>query len=281
MNSIWTKRDFIDFVPRNNLKDLNLHIEMNEFESAYLCGLIKKYEPKNIIEIGVAAGGTSCIMLEAINEYSLKSRLYSVDAAEVFYRDKSKQCGFQASELFKDSNWSLHIGNFLPEIISEITKGVFKFDFVILDTRHVLPGEVLDFLVVLPFLNPNSIIVLHDINLMHYIREFYNPQLYATNLLYTTMVCDKFYCMDYSYGNILPNIGGGMITSDTYKYIDNVFMLLSMKWYYLPDTPQFILYKSFFDKYYGNEYGDYFMWCRDINKVSFSVQYEQDKKSVL
>ena len=38
-----------------------------------------------------------------------------------------------------------------------------KFDFIFLDTAHSAPGEILNFIELLPFLNENAILVLHEI----------------------------------------------------------------------------------------------------------------------
>ena len=38
-----------------------------------------------------------------------------------------------------------------------------KFDFVFLDSAHVSPGEFINFIEVLPFLNDNAIIVFLDV----------------------------------------------------------------------------------------------------------------------
>ena len=47
--------------------------EMSEFESAFLCGLLKKFRPKKILEIGVAAGGTTAVMLQCLEDMKLDS----------------------------------------------------------------------------------------------------------------------------------------------------------------------------------------------------------------
>lgn len=36
---------------------------MSEFDSAFLCGIIKKQKPKKILELGIASGGTTAIIM--------------------------------------------------------------------------------------------------------------------------------------------------------------------------------------------------------------------------
>ena len=40
--------------------------EMSEFESGFLCGILKDYKPKKIVEVGVAGGATTAIILECM-----------------------------------------------------------------------------------------------------------------------------------------------------------------------------------------------------------------------
>lgn len=56
------------YEPVNILKQLSgeYTAEMSEEQSAFLCGLLKKYRPNKIVEIGVAAGGTTAVMLNCI-----------------------------------------------------------------------------------------------------------------------------------------------------------------------------------------------------------------------
>ena len=57
----------LDLEPRNKilpkLPAVPREPEMSEFESAFLCGAIKQFRPKKILEVGVAAGATTAIIL--------------------------------------------------------------------------------------------------------------------------------------------------------------------------------------------------------------------------
>ena len=75
-------------------KDIAYEAEMTEWELAFLCGLIKKYKPKKLLEIGVAAGGTTAILLNCLDCLNLKSEFYSVDYSKKFYRDPKYNTGF-------------------------------------------------------------------------------------------------------------------------------------------------------------------------------------------
>ena len=47
-------------------------------DQKFLYSLIRKFEPKKLLEIGVSAGGSSSLILNAIKELP-NSKLYSID----------------------------------------------------------------------------------------------------------------------------------------------------------------------------------------------------------
>lgn len=66
-------------------------VEMSPRQLAFLCGLIKEYKPQKIVEIGVAAGGTSSVILNCISLLGLETEMYSIDLSPYYYRDRSKK----------------------------------------------------------------------------------------------------------------------------------------------------------------------------------------------
>ena len=142
--------------------------EMQPEESAFVCGLIRKYRPKKILEVGVAAGGTTAIILNCLSLLDIDADLYSVDLSEKYYRDSSLKTGFlaeSAKKILKNSRHTTYYGYYLPECIESIGDGI---DFVILDTVHSLPGELLDFLVSLNKLTNGAVVVMHDVLLPYW-----------------------------------------------------------------------------------------------------------------
>ena len=67
--------------------------EMSELQLSMLCGLIKEYRPQKIVEVGVAAGGTTAVILNCLSLIELDTWVYSVDLSERYYRDTSKKTG--------------------------------------------------------------------------------------------------------------------------------------------------------------------------------------------
>lgn len=69
-------------------------VEMTRFELATLCGLIKLKNPKNILEVGVASGGTSLIILNTLEILNLHATLYSCDINERYYANREHETGY-------------------------------------------------------------------------------------------------------------------------------------------------------------------------------------------
>lgn len=230
--------------------------EMSEFDSAFVCGMIKEFKPKKILEVGVAAGGSTAILLECIDMLGLRNEceVISVDLSEIYWRDVgtafSRKSGFLAEEYLlntaKSFNHKFLLGNVLPHYIEDIGGNI---DMVILDTAHMLPGEVLDIITVLPFLSKDAKVILHDVALSHYKQDYY----IATQVLFDSIVADKIVPLDlFPDHNIpLPNIAAFTVTSDTTKYIESEFYALTLPWRYMPTDDELNSYRTFFSKHYN------------------------------
>lgn len=123
-------------------------------QKEFLNGLIRKFEPKKIVEIGVASGGSSIIILNAIKDIK-NAHLYSIDLKP------KHNIGYYVKKFYPDflNNWSLYKGNIAAKFIENIG----NIDMILIDSAHFEPGEILDFLIVLPFLKDSEIVCFHDI----------------------------------------------------------------------------------------------------------------------
>lgn len=74
--------------------------EMTDFQQAFLCGLIREKKPRKILEVGVAAGGTTAVILNCVNMVNAgdSCEMYSLDISDRWYRDDSKETGFVVKE---------------------------------------------------------------------------------------------------------------------------------------------------------------------------------------
>ena len=74
----------------------NNYAEMTCWQLSFLCGLIKKYSPRKILELGVSAGGTSAVLMNTLTILGSEAKYYSVDIAENYYVDERQKTGFVA-----------------------------------------------------------------------------------------------------------------------------------------------------------------------------------------
>ncbi|MBE6035981.1 MAG: class I SAM-dependent methyltransferase [Clostridiales bacterium] len=255
------------------IENIGREPEMTEFESAFLCGLIKKFKPKKILEVGIAAGGTSAIILKCLDMIKLhQANLISVDLNRQFYKNIEKESGFLADQvkINGDIKHTKILGKYLPEIIETIGCDI---DFFVLDTVHFLPGELLDFPVALPFLSENCIFCLHD-----FAYHIGKPNGFSNQLLYDTIVADKIINYGPSKENIFfPNIAAARLNSDTRKYIYYYFNAFSMPWKYMPKETELNIYNNFYKKYY-KDIAFIFDLCCKANKKSMAQQQAQQQK---
>ena len=209
----------------------------------FINGLIRKYKPKNCLEIGVANGGSSILILNAIKDIP-NSSLISLDLNTQLYYNKAKKTGYRVNQYFPEltKNWKLLTGQ-QPHLF--LIKLNMKFDFVFLDTAHSAPGELLNFIELLPFLNENAIFVLHDI-LWHFYSKI---KFYPSNVhLYPAIYGDKVLLKD-KYGSI-ENMGAVFLYNNQESHYLDYFCLLLTFWEYMPKDDEINDLKIFIKNYY-------------------------------
>lgn len=230
--------------------------EMTYWERKFLNGIIRLTKPKKILEVGVAAGGSSSIILNAVKDMD-NSILYSIDYNEKFYRDKSKDSGFIVKEKFPHllKNRKLYTGGVSAKFMDEVGGNI---DLCLLDTMHSNPGEFLDFLMILPYLKKNAIIIIHDIFTAN------------TNLiLFSAIRGDKILFKDKN--QIFKNYGIGAVVLDDniMDFIFDYFFLLKLNWSYMPTEEDIEYIIKLFKKYYDNEMVEFFTKIVNYNKKEF------------
>lgn len=273
--------------------------EMSCEQQGFLCGLIKEKRPKKIVEVGVAAGGTTCVLLKCVDEILKGTKVYSVDISERYWRDSSKKTGYMLDELspYLKKNHELLIGKYLAERLNEIAPER-DIDFLILDTVHRLPGELLDFLAAFPYLRKEAVVVLHDVILCHIDGNF---EAYATKLLLDVVTADKYYLLDYAehenkslqinkdtnkyiadnfsiYKKCeMENIAAFQMTDDTRKYIVDCFSVLTIPWQYLPGDEELKIYRELISCEYDDECLKLWDCAIKMQKMTHTAKYvEQD-----
>jgi predicted O-methyltransferase YrrM len=270
LNQELIDRELDNFIFDNSEKILS---EMTDDESRFLLLLLRTASPKKILEIGVAAGGTTKLILEKMGD---DSRLYSVDTSKNYYKNTDKKTGYVASDNVsadRQQKWKKFFGVDIVDCMETIGSGV---DFLILDTAHVLPGEMLSFLAVVPFLKDNCVVVLHDISYSYWTcrdRNYllscdddeykYNIHAYCTNLLFNGVSTKTRLTLRMG----IPNIGGFIFDEFTKENIISVFSLLLIHWHYFPDKSTLEKYSHYINNYYDIRCQEYFGACLSMQRA--------------
>ena len=222
-------------------------------EPYFLNGIIRKLKPKKCLEIGVARGGSSIIILNALKDYN--SSLISLDINDRYYRNKSLATGCFVKNYFPElayNKWKLLTGEQPHKFLTKLN---MKYDFLYLDTVHLAPGELFNIIEALPFLDNNAIIVLHDIAFHFPSNNYYCPKsvkFHPSNIyLMTSLVGKKIIVPKNDKG--FENMGAIILAPNQSKYYLNYFLLLLTPWDYLPKEPHIEELRIFIKEYYNND----------------------------
>lgn len=133
-------------------------------DATFITELIKTQKPKEIIEIGVASGFSSIILLESLDRYVDKGHLHSFDILEKCHFNNSYPIGFAVEELAPHLKqyWSLHTKSTGFDA-GKLLNGR-DINFLFIDGNHFHPWPTLDLLALIPAISNNSHIILHDIS---------------------------------------------------------------------------------------------------------------------
>lgn len=246
------------------IEKIRKYAEMSEYDLSFLLGALKKKRPGKLLEIGVASGGTSVAILNFLQSEEIQCDYYAVDLSKTLYWDNTKKTGFLTEEFTmtnENMNYSLFTGHTVAYYIDQIGS---QIDFVLIDTMHSMPGELLDFLAIYPFLSKHTTVVLHDVCLNHLGR---NRQSFATRVLFDTVTtCDKYYSIDDIKEGLPVNIAAFSPDDDTRKYIIDVFSALSITWSYIPEDWILNEYRSTYEKFYDASCLELYDQAVEMNK---------------
>ena len=217
----------------------------------FINGLIRKFKPKNCLEIGVAKGGSS-ILISNTKKDIPDSILISLDLNTQLCYNESKKAGYRVNKYFPDltKNWKLLIGQQPHKFLIKLN---MKFDFVFLDTAHSTPGEILNFISTFTILNENVILVLHDI-LWHFNSQtrFYPSNVYLYPVIYGDKVLLK------NEKGSIGNMGAIFLYNNQEKHYFEYFFLLFAFWEYMPKD---------------NEINDLRVFIKTVTKKIFILKY--------
>jgi len=234
---------------------------MQKNQREFLNGVVRRFKPKKILEIGVREGCASSIMLNAIQDMN-DSHLYSIDI------DNSDFIGKCVYNLFPNylSKWTIYKGNIAVNFMEQIGKDI---DMVFIDSAHLEPGEILDFIIVLPFLSEEAVIVMHDIaNQITATRRFKDwlggRNEWAPYIIFNS-IRGKTYLPSGS--NLLTHdIGAKKLYINQKIYFQDYFRALGGQWQYFPKEKYINDMYKYFKRYYDCDCLNIFNEAVDFNR---------------
>ena len=241
----------------NEIKDKLLANECSQMwanHREFINGVIRKFKPKKILEIGVNKGGGSIVMLNAISDFK-NSHLYSIDL------NTEDIVGSCVREHFPElmKKWTLFKGNIATEFMEQIGNNI---DMAFIDTAHYEPGEILDFIIALPFLKENAIVIIHDI--ANQLTPYCRRNEWAPYKIYNGIRGEKF--LPSGPGILTKDIGGVKLDKNQKKYYYEYFRLLEGQWQYYPKKVHIEEMKKYFKKYYDDNCLTMFEEATSFNK---------------
>ena len=153
-------------------------------------------------------------------------------------------------ELTRNNKWQLYTGEQPHKFLDKLN---LKFDFLFLDTVHYTPGELINIIEAIPFLEENAIIILHD-TMLHLptINDYYLPRegkFHPSQIfLMTSLPGYKVIIEDEEKG--AENIGAVFLNSNNENDYLNLFLLLLSPWEYMPSNIHIEELRAFISKYY-------------------------------
>ncbi|MDR1451314.1 MAG: class I SAM-dependent methyltransferase [Helicobacteraceae bacterium] len=241
-------------------------LEMTKSEREFVTALICRYKPRKLLELGVSAGGSSVLMMSAANKTNegeeYPARLYAIDYAEKYYRNIKLSVGYivdQYPEL--KPHYHIYSGGMAYRFLDLIGEDI---DFCLIDTAHVNPGEILDFLMVLPYLKENAVVVLHDVGMHTSMssKSFARRDLNHTTALLFSAICGKvllpaFFSKTENNEMYFANVGAIVIDKTTREHLFGAFNLLTIRWSYKPSSREESEICEFFQRHYDQLFADF------------------------
>ena len=214
-------------------------------EARFINGIIRKNKLKNCLEIGVANGGSAILILNSIKDIE-NSILVSLDLNKEIFNDPNKLVGYRVNEYFPElsKNWKLYTGDQPHKFLVNLN---IKFDFLFLDSTHASPGEILNFIEALPFLNEYAIVVIHD--LIWHFGKVINSKFFPSCIsLIPALYGDKVFLNKNK--EYVSNIGAVFLYPNQKEHYLDYFLLLLNFWEYIPKDNQINDLRDFIIKYY-------------------------------
>jgi hypothetical protein len=227
--------------------------EISVADAVFLSGLVAASRARNLVEIGVASGWSSAILLHSLQSAGVEDFVVNgVDLMPNFYLDPSHPTGAAVEAMVPQltDNYRLHTGR----LAFEVTPELGRTDFAFIDADHMHPWATLDLISVLPFIATNSWIAMHDINLCRFPRHKHRNR--GPFYLFGAWPDARL-----TSSEAMPMIGAVLLERRPADYLELIFEILATPWEVVVDAPTLALLSSFVTVHFGAEAAERFREC--------------------
>jgi hypothetical protein len=235
---------------------------ISEYDSRFLAGLANFANPQRVVEIGVASGWSSAVLLKALSGLGGDRKVIGIDLSSNYYLDSSIRTGRAVDEAVPElmANYELITG----QLAFEVMPGVGSIDFAFIDGHHMHPWATLDMLSVLPFISRGRWVAMHDLSLCTFERHrhgnrgpFYLFYMWPDQKLHSTQQPTM--------------IGAVVIDRNPADYLPILLEILYTPWEVDVDPESLARLSAFVGDHYGDSWSrkftDAFDQCRDRLKA--------------
>lgn len=135
-----------------------------------LMGLTRLLQPRKVVEIGVASGWSGALFVDTLERNDEPGEYVGIDLSPRYYLDPERPTGAVIDELCPPGRTRrrLLLGRMAVDVIDEVGPGV---DLAFIDGDHHHPWALLDLLTLLPVLEPQAAVLMHDLSLSTFERH--------------------------------------------------------------------------------------------------------------
>ncbi|WP_315385740.1 class I SAM-dependent methyltransferase [Microvirgula aerodenitrificans] len=242
---------------------------ISEYDAAFFSGLVMAVKPRKIVEVGVASGWGSVMLLKALEAAGVEDHHYiGVDIAERFFYDANYATGQAVGEVVPSlaSRYHLLTGRSIAEVAPELGGGI---DFAFIDAHHMHPWATLDLLSLLPFLVPGTWVAMHDLNLCR--KEDQEHRNRGPKYLFDAWDDDRAHSVQ------VPTMAGAIrIGAKPEDHLPLLLDVLYTPWE-LPVEERFLApLVAMLTKHYGDEWGAKFQHATEVGNYLSNKMHSRD-----
>ena len=222
---------------------------ISDYDSRFLAGLVSFANARNVIEIGVASGWSSAVLLKTLSGLDGERKVTGIDLSPQYYLDTTIATGRAVEEVVPEciSNYRLLTGRLAFDAMNEVG----PVDFAFIDGHHMHPWATLDMLSVLPHIPRERWVALHDLSLCTFERHrhmnrapFYLFHMWPDRKLHSTQVPTM--------------IGAVLLEREPRDYLPVLLEILYTPWEVEVDEPTLAGLATYIGKHFGGSWSDKF-----------------------